>query len=220
MTKSQPVRRPGRPLKSAEDASLVIRRAAVDIFSRQGFQGTSIADIAKAAKVAKPLIHYHFASKEELWRAVVTDAFSALHVELQSFQKTLTEAPALQATIAIAHQLVGFAARHPHLVRIVVDETTKGGERSEWLINHFLVPLYEIARALITAFEKKTLPDTERFGAEHVIPVILGAMNFAFLDAEIISRVFGVDVYDPAYLDRHGAFLGRLFNAAFGQPNP
>jgi AcrR family transcriptional regulator len=38
-----------------------------------GYEGASIADIGKAAKVPKSLVQYHFGTKEELWEACLQD---------------------------------------------------------------------------------------------------------------------------------------------------
>jgi AcrR family transcriptional regulator len=45
--------------------------AAEHLFSRRGFFGASLRDIARAAGVQMSLVNYHFGPKEELFRAVV-----------------------------------------------------------------------------------------------------------------------------------------------------
>jgi AcrR family transcriptional regulator len=204
-------RRPGRPLKSAEDAAITIRRAALEVFSRKGYQGASIGDIAAAAQVARPLIHYHFASKEEVWRAGIIDAVSTLKAELDQIQQAILLDQSEHTTKLIIRRLLGFAALHYHFVRIVVDETTKGGPRSEWLITNFLLPLYEIGGGLIAGFIKGPAIKGVNNPAQHLIPIIFGAVNFAFLDAEFIQRAYGADVFSKSYLDQHAELLARLF---------
>lgn len=44
---------------------------AVPLFTQQGFQATSMDDIATAAGVTKPVLYQHFDSKEELYGEVV-----------------------------------------------------------------------------------------------------------------------------------------------------
>ena len=54
-------------------AGLETRRAildaALDLFSEGSFDGASTRSIAELAGVTQPLLNYHFAGKEELWRA-------------------------------------------------------------------------------------------------------------------------------------------------------
>ena len=47
-----------------------IMQAAADLFAHKGFAGTSISDIAKAAKVNPSLIYHYVESKQALWKAV------------------------------------------------------------------------------------------------------------------------------------------------------
>lgn len=51
-----------------------ILRAAARVFARKGLMATSISDIAAAAHVSHGLIYHYFASKEEIFRQLVTHA--------------------------------------------------------------------------------------------------------------------------------------------------
>jgi AcrR family transcriptional regulator len=52
--------------------------AAADAFSRRGFDGVVVDDIARAARVNKAMIYYHFADKLALYRYVVCDMLRAV----------------------------------------------------------------------------------------------------------------------------------------------
>jgi AcrR family transcriptional regulator len=56
---------------------------ALDLFTDQGFDGTSMREIAERLHISKPAIYYHFASKEEI--------LMALHLRLHEFGKTALE---------------------------------------------------------------------------------------------------------------------------------
>ena len=55
-----------------------ILAAAAEVFSRNGFRDTIIADVAEAAGANTASIHYHFSDKEslyrEVWRMVVEES--------------------------------------------------------------------------------------------------------------------------------------------------
>jgi len=51
-----------------------ILQAAIQVFSEEGFDHTSIRTIAARAEVTNPSIYYHFESKEGLFLAVLTEA--------------------------------------------------------------------------------------------------------------------------------------------------
>ena len=51
-----------------------ILQAAIQLFSKTGFHGTSISQIAKAADVSKGLMYIYFKSKEDLLLAMIEQA--------------------------------------------------------------------------------------------------------------------------------------------------
>ncbi len=51
-----------------------ILAAASALFLRQGYRGTSMDEVATAAKVSKQTVYKHFADKEDLFRAIVADS--------------------------------------------------------------------------------------------------------------------------------------------------
>src|SRR5436853_7505996 len=58
--------RPPRKRLSAEDRRSAILDAALEVFSRRGYNGASIDGIAQAAGISKALIYEHFPSKRDL----------------------------------------------------------------------------------------------------------------------------------------------------------
>jgi len=60
----------------------IIVSVANKLFSRFGFQKTSMNEIAKTAHKAKGSLYYHFASKEELFKEVVSREMTILKNQL------------------------------------------------------------------------------------------------------------------------------------------
>lgn len=54
----------------------LIMEAAKRVFLEKGFDGTRMQDIADVAQINKSLLHYYYRSKDKLFEAVFTDAFS------------------------------------------------------------------------------------------------------------------------------------------------
>jgi AcrR family transcriptional regulator len=59
-----------------------ILKVAMHIFSKFGFQKTTVDEIAKAAHKAKGSVYYYFRNKEELFQNVVEKEFNILQREL------------------------------------------------------------------------------------------------------------------------------------------
>ncbi len=70
-TDRAPLREGTPPLSAARQRVL---DAAAKLFSRRGFSGTSMQDIADALGIRKPSLYKHFTSKDELYSAVLQQA--------------------------------------------------------------------------------------------------------------------------------------------------
>jgi len=57
----------------------VILKNALSCFSKNGFDGTSMREIASHSKVAKPAVYYYFNNKEGLFEELVDDSFDVLY---------------------------------------------------------------------------------------------------------------------------------------------
>ena len=57
----------------SNDTKERILKAALEIFSRDGYAGANLKDIAEAVGVVKSGFYRHYASKEELWNAVLDE---------------------------------------------------------------------------------------------------------------------------------------------------
>src|SRR6266436_6694640 len=55
----------------AEDRRRQLLKAAIESFAQKGFSGTKTKDIAAAAGVSEAILFRHFASKEDLYHAIL-----------------------------------------------------------------------------------------------------------------------------------------------------
>lgn len=85
----QPVE-PEDPEQRASRRRLQIRQAAAGEFLRKGYAGTSMDDVAAAAKVSKQTVYKHFGSKEDLFvdiiEATVGDVMNEVFERISSSQ--------------------------------------------------------------------------------------------------------------------------------------
>lgn len=65
-----PARKVVRRKRNAQATRALVLQAAEEIFAEKGYEGASMRDFARRAKVGQPLIQYHFGSKEKLWLEV------------------------------------------------------------------------------------------------------------------------------------------------------
>jgi AcrR family transcriptional regulator len=66
----------------------------LEVFARQGFHRTSMNDVAEAAGVTKPVLYQHFASKRDLYLALLEEAGRGLLQAIAHATATVTEGKA------------------------------------------------------------------------------------------------------------------------------
>ncbi len=64
-----------------------ILKAAVKLFAEKGFAGASTREICQQAGITKPVLYYHFRSKEHLYQELMIDLFSDYRKKLLKVSK-------------------------------------------------------------------------------------------------------------------------------------
>jgi len=180
--------------------------AALEAFAEKGFHGASTRDIAKRAGTNQGLITYHFRSKDELWRAAADRIFGLLAKRMTEQLSALpSEDPRERAREAI-RTYVRFAAAHPELFRLMVDEGKNSERRMRWLVDTHLKPRYEQfmrPRGIrIAGFDEASLP--------HAYYVMAGAGSLIFAVAPECRRLTGLDPETEHVVEAHAEFVARL----------
>lgn len=121
--------------RRAPETAAKILDAAESLFSLRGFYGVSLRDIAGAAKVQVALTHYHFGSKEALFRAVV-DRRADEHV--RCLAEALDQALTVQGSRTERRKAIIRAFILP-----IVERTMRGGPG--W--KHYIRLMAQIANA-------------------------------------------------------------------------
>ena len=94
--------RRGRP---GHDQASVLQ-AAVDLFNRQGYDGTSVGDLARELGLTKSAIYHHVDSKESLLSLAVDEALDALEDELLAVSDRVELTPGERLRAAVRASVV------------------------------------------------------------------------------------------------------------------
>jgi AcrR family transcriptional regulator len=186
-----------------------ILAAARSAFAARGYDGASTAAIARDAGVTQPLVHYHFATKEELWRAVVVEALSELDRFSDEVAASRDGQDGATHLESMMRQFVSFVATHPDVGRILIVDGARAGERLGWLIDEALGwrlrGLEEALEAGVTAGLLKPLPPAL------VALAFVAAAGYPFQVPEVLARVYGLDANDPDIIDAHVTAVAEIF---------
>jgi AcrR family transcriptional regulator len=126
----RPRRPPARRL-TAEQRRAVLLACARTLFAERGYAATSIEDVAAAAGVTKPVVYDHFASKKDLYVALMLQLRDLL---LEDASQALATAAAPQQRLRSAiEQYFQMVKRDPAIVRLLFTQPMQEPElMREW----------------------------------------------------------------------------------------
>ena len=111
--------------EKSERSRGVILEAALQLFSKHGYRGTSIREIAEAAGLSTGNVYHHFPDKEALFRTLLDQYWEAIDTPDFPFNKALAAGAFpndLEALAAAAQESVRAYRRHVALIYVDVVE--------------------------------------------------------------------------------------------------
>lgn len=126
---------------AAEDRRQQILEVAMELFSQRGFRGTTTKEIALAAGVNEAIIFRHFATKSDLYAAIIDQKASSESV--RTLQRVIDEAMERgddrQVFESFAFHILEFHEHDDTAMRILFYSALEGHELAEMIFtNHIL----------------------------------------------------------------------------------
>jgi TetR/AcrR family transcriptional regulator len=190
------------------DTRRAILEAALDLFSERSFDGASTRLIAERAGVTQPLLNYHFAGKEELWRAAVDDLFDGVRASMQRRLSGLRGVDEITIAKLMVRHFVEFSAANPQLHRIIMQESKQPGPRLDWLVETHVRPLYTNAVAMFERLAARG--ELAPVAPAHLYYLLTGAGATVFVMAPECERLTGVDPFAPEFVSAHADLVVDL----------
>ncbi|HKR23865.1 MAG TPA: TetR/AcrR family transcriptional regulator [Allosphingosinicella sp.] len=132
-----------------------ILAAAARLYARRGFQGASVADLAKACKTSKSLIYHYFPSKEDILYDVMATHLDDLVAAAEAATRSGTAEEQLRAlTLAFMRLYVGARDRHKVLLNEL--DNLAAGPRAEVIAKQRRI--IAAVEALVRALRPETGP--------------------------------------------------------------
>ena len=118
-----------------------ILAAAESLFARQGYQATTIKQVAEQVGVQGPALYKHFPGKRALYEEVLKCLFTP-------FTSLLTDAA---TTGASQREIMQQHLANPNAAKIVAQATLSGGEDLSLLVERWYRPFFTHTRAMLKA---------------------------------------------------------------------
>jgi AcrR family transcriptional regulator len=195
-----------------------ILAAALAEFSERGFDGASTTRIARRCGLTQPLIHYHFGSKDGLWRATVDGLFRRLRREFVAVAEEHARASRSprETFVRMVREYVRFCGRYPQFVRLLYLEWPQRNARTEWMMDTWVRPVVEQLRVLHGWLGSQA--GMVAFPEGHVMAALTGASATLFALGDFMKDAYGLDPADEATVERHADLLVTLVERGLFQP--
>jgi len=139
---------------SGDERRAQILQVAIRLFSNRGFSGTTTKEIAAAAGVSEAMVFRHFATKDELYHAILDykaceDGMKTLPWEDEAQKKAIAETDDYKVFYTLALKALKHQQDDPDLMRLLFHSALEGHTLSEMFFDQFVSRMYEFIGAYI-----------------------------------------------------------------------
>ncbi len=181
---------------SGSERRAAIVQAAIRRFAMHGFRGTTTRELAAAAGVSEPVLYQHFATKRDLYTAIVDQLIEQAHRRFDQRAKQLEpEATDREFLQWLGESIVAYYLEDPDRIRLLLFSALEG---------HELADLW---------FEKATM-DQIRW-VERCLEKRIAAGTIRIQEPELVARAF---IFMVGHFGlKHLLFPGRCSPAPDGK---
>lgn len=166
-----------RPERSREDKSAELVEIARRLFREKGYEGTTMAGIAREAGIATNVVHYYFATKDELFVAALDS------LQREDLERAKSSAASLEAALGEfvcsrldQYGLIATLHERSHVSPVMAEFHERAHRRYEdalgRAIERFALPASErrlVVQALITAVESLVIHRASKRDAKRMM---------------------------------------------------
>jgi len=117
---------------SGAERRAAIVQAAIRRFAIHGFRGTTTRELAAAAGVSEPVLYQHFATKRDLYTAIVDQLIAQAHERFDERAKKLEpEATDREFLQWLGESILAYHSEDPDRVRLLVFSALEGHELAD-----------------------------------------------------------------------------------------
>jgi AcrR family transcriptional regulator len=198
------------------NARLTILNAATEFFARRGYAGASIREICKAAGVTKPVLYYHFRSKEHLYQELMLDIFNQTRrdlLRLSQFNGALRD-----RLILYVHSQFINSKKDPNVNRLLF--RMMFSPEGEYPYFNF-VKEFKRERKIVAGFIREQFPEVKPSDPELISTALMGMMliamlEFLFTGRRTLTRSTAVKLVDLVLPQQSAAVISLPISKAKG----
>lgn len=182
---------------------------ATEVFAEVGYSGARVDDIAERTRTTKRMIYYYFGGKEQLYRAVLENAYRGIREAEQSID--VDDADPIAAVRQLAQLTFDHHVSHGAFVRLVAIENIHRGEsiRKIESLRTLAQPTKSLLDRLLEKGRDEGLFRTD-VDAIDVHLVISSYCVFQIANQYTFGYLFDIDLADPSRRRHLRSVLGDV----------
>ena len=195
-------------LSKGERTANRVMDVAESLFAHQGYEATTLRQIAAAAGLREPGLYNHFASKQALYEAVLFRALNpmaeamAAHLEQASGLRDYTDLPAAMTDILLAHPQMAFLFQQA----LQGDPESLGNQ----LVQGWLDTLFDQGMRSIEALGGR---EANRETLALNVIALFNLVTGYFLCGPVLASLVDGNILEPAMVERQKRLLHRVVRA-------
>ena len=161
----------------AKDTKERILEAALEMFSRKGYDGTNIRELTASLGLVKSSLYKHFESKEDIWNALLDKMIAYYSERFGSPEKMPPVPDSLDGLVELTMRMVDFTVHDERVVmtrKLLSIEQYRDDRARELATKHFLTGLKEMFAYIFDGMMNKGLlrrDDPEMLAFAYTAPI-------------------------------------------------
>jgi AcrR family transcriptional regulator len=195
--------------RDAERTRGELLAVATEVFAESGYSGARVDEIAERTRTTKRMIYYYFGGKEQLYLAVLEDAYRGIREAEQKLR--VDHVDPVVAIRRLAELTFDHHIAHDAFIRLVSIENIHRGEFIAKLesLREISAPATSVLDEILQAgrAEGKFRDDVDALDVHIVISAFC---IFRTANRHTFQAIFGRDMLDPGDRERYRRMLGDL----------
>lgn len=192
---------------------LILREARL-CFANQGYEGTSLNDIAAGVGIRRPSLMHYFPSKEAIYRQILSDALADWGLRIDEVRSEALDGWALVDSVLAAS--FEFFRSNPEIVSIVRREALDEKGHLGFDLGGALRPYF--TRSVAFFEQEMAAGRFRRHDPENLLVTGYGALLTYFSDRWMLAGLLDRDPFAPEALEARFAHVRAFVRAALEPP--
>lgn len=177
----------------------IVREAARKVFTRKGFDGARMQDIADEAGINKSLLHYYFRSKDKLFEAIFQDVISTFLPPVVSI--LISDLSLFEKIRRFTDQYIDILVKNPDFAGFVIHELKINPQR---LLGNIKQTGVDTSIIKYQIEKEADAGNIRPIKAEHFIANLISMCVFPFIARPVLMGLLkmGEDGYDQFIEER------------------